>query len=92
MRKVTYDSEGNIIALYNVESEKEGILVEDSVAEKIMECPLRYKVVNDNLVETGYQPPKSSVPTEEERNTAKPSQADINELVVMLAREHGLIE
>lgn len=67
MRKVTYDSEGNIIALYNVESEKDGILVEDSVAEKIMECPLRYKVENDNLVETGYQPPKSSVPTEEER-------------------------
>lgn len=25
-------------------------------------------------------------------STARPSQADINELVVMLAREHGLIE
>ncbi len=68
MRKVTYDSAGSIIALYNVESEKEGILVEDSVAEKIMENPLGYKVENGDLVETGYTPPRANnVPTEGER-------------------------
>lgn len=57
MKILTHDLEGNIVAIYPKDNNKDGVLIEDELVDKIMQSPLGYKVENGEVIETGYVTP-----------------------------------
>lgn len=67
MKKISYDKNGNIQAIYDRHVEIDGVLIEDTLVDEIMSNPLGFRVENEKIVETGYEPETIGRPTEGER-------------------------
>ncbi|MBW8350788.1 hypothetical protein K0H71_15230 [Bacillus sp. IITD106] len=93
MRKVTFDEEGNIVASYPEDEDDvkgyEWIAVDENIVEKIMQNPRGFKVVDGEVVETGYEVEIIDQPDEIERLKEKIAMQDtvIEELIFTIIPE-----